>query len=125
MAPSRKKRIEDRIKALVSNILLFELQDPRMGFITVTAVELSGDLKRARVMISVMGDEKAQKITLHTLAHAEGYVQKLLGEKLSIKYLPSISFELDDSIKKSIELSKMLRESRENENVSGEEEKSR
>jgi ribosome-binding factor A len=112
MAPSRKERLAEQVKEMLSRIILFELQDPRVSFTTVTGVELSGDMRRAAVKISVMGDEKEQTVTFNTLRRAQGYVQKLLGERLKIKYVPSIRFVLDESIKKSVELSKTLREER-------------
>lgn len=113
MPPTRRKRLGDQVKDVVSTILLHELQDPRVGFVTVTGVDLSGDLRRATVKMSVMGDERQQVITMNVVRHARGYIQRLLGKKLKARFVPVISFELDDSIKKSIDLSKALRESRE------------
>ncbi len=113
MGAPRKERLAQQVKDVVSSIILLDLQDPRMGFVTVTGVSLSGDLRRATVRVSVLGDDKAQAVTLNVLRHAKGYVQKHLGEKIRVRYTPSISFESDDSVKKSIELSKAMRRSRE------------
>jgi ribosome-binding factor A len=114
MASRRKERLADQVRDIVSTILLFELQDPRMGFVTVTGVDLSGDLRQATVKVSVLGDQKEQVVTMNVIRHARGYVQKLLAEKLNARFVPAVSFELDDSIKRSIGLSKTLRESQEN-----------
>lgn len=113
MGSSRKERLAGRIKQEISSILLSELQDPRMGFITVIGVELSSDLRRAKIRISVLGDEKLQSVTMNALYHATGYVQRLLAGKMKTRYTPSIGFEVDESIKRSVGLSKALRESRE------------
>jgi len=110
MATRRKDRLADQIRDEVSRILLFEMNDPRMGFVTVTGVDLTGDLKLAKIKISVMGDEKDQTVTMNVIKHARGYVQKELGLRVRSKFLPTISFELDDSVKRSIQLSKTLRD---------------
>ncbi len=110
MALRRKERLADAIKAEVSRIILFEMTDPRVGFVTVTAVELSGDLKQAKVKVSVMGDEREQAVTLSVIRHARGYIQKQLGEKLVTRSVPIISFEADDSVKRSVHLSKTIRD---------------
>jgi len=112
MASSRRERMAGRIKEEVSSILLSQLQDPRMGFTTVTGVELSSDLRRAKIKVSVLGDEKTQAVTMNALGHAAGYVQKLLAGKMKTRYTPSVSFEVDEAIKRSVSLSKALRESR-------------
>ncbi|MHC4713386.1 MAG: 30S ribosome-binding factor RbfA [Planctomycetota bacterium] len=122
MSSPRKVRLENQIRDIVSSILLFELQDPRLGFTTVTAVELSRDLRRAVIKVSVLGDERQRTVTMNVIRHARGYVQKLLAGKLRVKYLPAISFEEDESVRKSVGLSKMLRDAREVTDDGGEEE---
>jgi len=113
MAVSRRERLACRIMQAVSSILLHELQDPRLGFTTVTGVELSSDLRNAKVRLSVLGDEKEQTVTMNAVRHARGYIQKLLGEELSVRYVPHLTFEADDSVKRSVNISRALRESRE------------
>ncbi len=117
MAVSRRERLAYQVKEAVSSILLYEMQDPRLGFTTITGVELSGDLRNAKVLISVLGDEKQQIVTINAIRHARGYIQKMLGDKLSVRYVPLIAFEVDDSVKRSINLSKALRESRESQEI--------
>ena len=110
MTLRRKERLADAIKGEVSRIILFELTDPRIGFVTVTGVEMSADLRSAKVMISVMGDDKARAVTMNVLQHARGYIQKQLGNKIVTKFVPEIRFEEDDSVRKSVQLLKTLRQ---------------
>ncbi len=115
-AGHRKDRLGDQIKDEISRILLYEMSDPRMGFVTVTGVELSGDLRNATVKLSVLGDEKTQAVTMSVLARARGYLQRELGNRINARHTPAISFQLDDSVKKSVHLSKVIREAMEDSN---------
>lgn len=109
MATRRKDRLADQIRDEVSRILLYEMNDPRMGFVTVIGVDLAGDLKTATIKVSVMGDERDQAVTMKVIQHARGYVQRELGARIRTRFLPVISFEADDSVKRSVRLSKTLR----------------
>ena len=120
MAGRRKERLSDQIRDEVSRIILFEMNDPRMGFVTVTGVELAGDLKSAKVKVSILGDEKSETITMNVIKHARGFIQKELGARISTRYLPQISFELDESVKRSVRLSKTLKDVLEDTNGSRE-----
>ncbi len=113
MAGSRRERLEKFIRDEVSSTLLFHLQDPRIGFLTVTGVKLSSDLRRAVVLLSILGDERDQAVSLSVIRRARGFVQKELAGKLATKFVPTISFEVDDSIKKSIRISKAIKDSQE------------
>lgn len=107
--PSRRiERLLESIKQEVSKIILYELKDPRISFITVTKVEVAPDLKRASVYISVLGDAPTQVKTLRALEHARGFVQAKVGSSLQIRYTPILSFCLDDSVKKSLHISKLI-----------------
>jgi len=110
MTLRKKERLADLVKAEVSRTILFEMKDPRIGFVTVTGVDLSGDLRAAKVKISIMGDEKTQAVTMSVIRRARGFIQRQLNEKILTKFVPAISFEVDDSVKKSIRLSKTLRD---------------
>jgi ribosome-binding factor A len=113
MALRKKERLADAIRAEVSRVILFEMTDPRLGFITVTGVDITGDLKTATVKISILGDEKARAITMSVIRHARGYIQKQIGERIVTRFVPIISFAEDDSVRKSIRLSKALRDAME------------
>jgi ribosome-binding factor A len=109
MTLRKKERLADAIKAEVSRIILFELTDPRIGFVTVTGVEMAADLHSAKVKISVMGDEKVRAVTMSVITHARGHIQKELGDRIRTRFVPEIRFEEDDSVRKSVELLKTLR----------------
>jgi ribosome-binding factor A len=99
MTPSqRAERVGDLIKREVSQIIQYELKDPGIGFVTITAVELSSDLKHAKIFYSVLGDEKAKKESSSALKRACGFIQREIGRKLRLKYTPEISFLFDPSV---------------------------
>lgn len=112
MATRRQERLAQRIKEEVSNIILYELQDPRMGFVTVVRVKLSADLIFARVFVSIMGNEAERKRTLAALNHAVGYIQGLVSSRLGIRRCPTISFALDDTVQKGLRISRLIEQVR-------------
>jgi len=89
--------------------ILAELNDPRVRDVTVTYVEVSGDLRQAKVHVSVMGDEKQQNLTLKGLQSAAGFLQSRIAEKVDMRYTPRLTFVLDQGVKHSIEISEILR----------------
>ncbi len=108
MSSRRIERLAEAVKQEVSKIILYGLKDPRISFVTVTHVEISPDLRRAKVYISIMGDESAQRKTLRGLEHAKGFIQTELGANLKMRYTPHLSFFLDESIKRSMHISKII-----------------
>jgi ribosome-binding factor A len=110
MSSRRIERLSESIKQEVSKAILYKLKDPRISFITVTKVEVAPDLKRAKVYISVMGDEKTQQKTLQGLERAKGFIQSEVGAQLQTRYTPVLTFYLDESVKKSIRISKLIDE---------------
>lgn len=111
MKTHRVARIAEVIREIASETVLFELQDPRVQGVTVTRVEVSGDLQHAKVYVSIMGTEAQQKLCMHGLKHAAGFVQSKLGARLKTRFTPSLRFVLDEGIKKSIEISRLINES--------------
>lgn len=101
-------RVAKMIKNHVGRILLHELADPRMGFVTVTNVEVSPDFKTAKVFVSVLGTEAEQRRTMHGLRHAAGHVQRLIGQRMRIRNTPYLSFVHDRSVERAIELSMLI-----------------
>ena len=92
-------------------IIRRELKDPRIGFVSITRVRMSPDLRSARVHVSVLGDEKEQEDTLAGLRSASGLIRHALGRRLeNLKFSPEIRFELDPSIEYSVHISRRLRE---------------
>jgi len=106
----RTARLSEAVKQEVSMIILYGLKDPRISFVTITKADISPDLKKAKVYVSILGDEAAQRMTLRGLEHAKGYIQTELGARLKIRYTPHLEFCLDESVKKSLHISKLIDE---------------
>jgi ribosome-binding factor A len=94
----RKERLEKLIRMIVSDALLKDVKDPRIGFVTVTKVELNKDKSVAYVSVSVLGDEKAKKNSMIGLNSAKGYFQFKVGKGIEIRNTPKVVFKLDSSI---------------------------
>ena len=110
MSSRRTAKVAQAVLEKVSSTILFELKDPRVKNVTVTNVEVSGDLRNAKVYVSVMGDEGEQHLCLQGLASARGFLQAKVAERLQTRYTPVLKFILDQGIKQSFEVSKLLRE---------------
>lgn len=91
----RDRRVAELIRGEVAKIIVNELADPHLGFVTVIAAKLTKDLKRATIYVSVIGDDKQQQLTLEHLQHARGHIRNLLRHRIMMRYLPDIEFELD------------------------------
>ena len=111
MSSSRRiKRVEELLRQEISKILLYELQDPRESFITVTGVEVSRDLKNARVGVSVLGSESDTKKAMAKCRHASGFIQHELCSRIDLRYTPVLSFYNDTGPEKSVKISQILKE---------------
>lgn len=100
----RKDRLEELIKRIVSEIIFRELKDPRIGFVTVTGVELSKDMAEAKIGISILGTSTEVRKSMEGIRSSSGYVQKLLGKELQIRSVPRVHFFLDKSVEEGVEL---------------------
>jgi ribosome-binding factor A len=98
MSGNRPAKVGDLLKEEISTIILREMKDPRLGFSTVTGVRVSGDLKSARVFISVMGSAQQKTDELEALNHASHFIQGLLRTRVSLKYIPTLKFVLDETL---------------------------
>ncbi|AOH39278.1 30S ribosome-binding factor RbfA [Dialister pneumosintes] len=98
MSELRIRKMQEFIKQEVSSMLLREVKDPRLGFVTVTGVHLTGDLREATVYVSLFGSEKEKKESMTALEMATGFIRRELGKRLKIYYTPQISFEQDTSL---------------------------
>lgn len=94
----RSTRVGEQMKKELSEILGRKIKDPRVGFVTVTDVEVSGDLQQAKVFISVLGDEEKRQDSLKGLAKAKGFIRSELGKRIRLRKTPEIIFEFDESI---------------------------
>ncbi len=90
--------------------ILAELKDPRIRDVTVTYVEVSPDLRHAKVHVSVMGDETRQNLSLRGLQSAAGFLQSKIAERIEIRYTPKLSFLLDQGVKRSIAVAQILQQ---------------
>jgi ribosome-binding factor A len=110
MKTHRLARVAEVIRETASEAILFEVRDPRVKSVTVTRAEVSGDLQHAKVFVSVMGTPKDVDLCLHGLRHAAGFVQAKLAKRLQTRFTPVIQFVLDDGVKKSIEITRLINE---------------
>jgi ribosome-binding factor A len=108
MKTHRLARVAEVIREVASETILFELQDPRVKNVTVTRAEVSADLQHAKVYVSVMGEKKDQDLCMHGLRHSAGYVQSKLARRLKTRFTPLLAFVLDQGIKKSIEITRLI-----------------
>jgi ribosome-binding factor A len=106
----RGERLADRIRVEVAEIISGELKDPRIGFATVTGVDLSADFHHARVFVSVLGSADAQQKSLEGLISATGYVRHELGSRLRLRRVPELAFVLDHAAEENERLETILRE---------------
>ena len=110
MPSHRSLRMAQAIREVVATAILFEVADPRVRAVTVLGVEVSGDLRHAKVHVSIMGTEAQQQRALEGLNHASGFLQARVAARLQTRFTPILSFKRDDSVKRSIELGRLIDE---------------
>lgn len=110
MKAYRLARVSEVVREVASETILFHLKDPRVKGVTVTRAEVSGDLQHAKVYVSLMGTPAEQKLCLHGLKHAAGFVQAKLADRLQTRFTPIIHFIVDEGVKKSIEVTRLINE---------------
>jgi ribosome-binding factor A len=108
MASSRMRRVDEAVLAVLSAAISKDLQDPRVGFVTVTAVKTSPDLRHARVYVSVLGDQRAREESLAGLRSAHGFLQGAIATELSLKHTPELRFEYDQSVDRGMRITALL-----------------
>jgi len=94
----RPNRVGEQMKKELGEIITRKIKDPRIGFVTVTDVNVTGDLQQATVYISVLGDEEQRENTLKGLAKAKGFIRSEIGQRIRLRKTPEITFEFDESI---------------------------
>jgi len=110
MTSRRTAKISQAVLEQVSTTILFGLKDPRVKNVTVTHVEVSPDVRTAKVYVSIMGDEKAQALCLSGLNSARGFLQRKVADRIQTRYTPVLTFINDQGVKKSIAASQLIRE---------------
>ncbi len=106
----RPERLAEAIKKEISELLREELKDPRIGFVTITAVEVSKDLRYANIFASVLGEPQEQKAAIAALQKAQGFIRGELGKRIRLRYTPEITFKLDRSISQGSRLIALMEE---------------
>ena len=106
----RPNRVGEQMKKEMGEILNRKIKDPRIGFVTVTDVQVSGDLQQAKVYISVLGDAEQRENTLKGLAKAKGFIRSEIGQRIRLRKTPEITFEFDESIDYGNRIESLLHE---------------
>lgn len=116
MSKHRANRLAETLKEEISQLIRVELKDPRIGFVTLTSVDVADDLSHAKVYISVLGTEEEGNASLDALNRAAGFVRSEIGKRIRLRHVPSIVFKYDPSIQHGAHIAKLLKDVR----VSGE-----
>ena len=111
MSTRRIARVNDLIRKEISELLMHDVRDPRLsGLLSITEVQTSADLRHARVYVSVMGSEEEKNQVEEGLAAASGYLRRGLGERITLRYIPELHFQRDDSIERGSRLLGLIKE---------------
>jgi ribosome-binding factor A len=110
MAAERMRRVDEAIREVLAETLSGELADPRLGFVTVTNVRTSPDLRAARVYVSVLGDETVRSDSLAALRSAHGLLQRAIAAQLRLRRTPTLEFEYDATTDRALRVEALLRE---------------
>jgi ribosome-binding factor A len=106
----RMRRVNEAVREVVSARLAEGLRDPRVGFVTVTSVDTTPDLRHARVYVSVLGDDEERTATMAGLESAHGVLQQSVARELRMKHTPTLQFVFDESIERGMRISELLDE---------------
>ena len=108
MTSDRIRRVNEAMREVLSAAITTELKDPRVGFVTVTAVETSPDLRHARVFVSVLGNPGERRRSLQALDNAHGFLQRRVGSELRMKHTPQIQFVYDETPERGMRINELL-----------------
>jgi len=108
MTSMRTTRVAEQMKKEVASIVEQDVKDPRIGFITITNVDLSNDLRHAKIFFSSLGNEEEQKKSLEGLENAKGFIRKEIASRIQLRYAPEILFRIDNSIEHGVKISQIL-----------------
>lgn len=111
----RAERVSDQMKQEIADILMRKIKDPRIGFVTVTDVDISDDLRNASVYVSVYGSDAEKQASLKGLRSASPYIRTELGKRMRMRYLPELLFRFDASVERGAHIMELLREIEEKE----------
>src|SRR3954452_10415228 len=120
MSSRRVLKAAEAIREVVSMTILTDLRDPRVEGVTVTRVEVSPDMRQAKVYVSIMGNDAQQKLCLHGLRSSAGYLQSKISDRIDTRYTPKLQFMIDEGVKKSLAITQMLNDLLPNEDAAAE-----
>lgn len=109
--PHRQEKLGELFAAELSDLLRTRVKDPRVGFASITHVEVSGDYRHAKIYVSVLGSEEERSDTIKALKHATGFLRHELASRVTLRYMPEIVFKLDTSIEQGSRILELIRES--------------
>jgi ribosome-binding factor A len=102
------RRVDEAVREVLSDAISLKVKDPRVGFVTVTAVETSADLRRARVFVSVLGDEGVRRRSMEGLQSAHGVLQGVVARELRLKHTPTLEFVYDDTTERGFRIAELI-----------------
>jgi ribosome-binding factor A len=102
------RRVDEAVREVLSDAISKQVKDPRVGFVTVTAVETAPDLRRARVFVSVLGDAGVRKRSMQGLRSARGVLQRVVARELRIKHTPALEFVYDDTSERGFRIAELI-----------------
>lgn len=111
----RSNRVGEQMKKELGDIIGRKIKDPRIGFVTVTDVDVTGDLQQATVYITVLGDDEQRENTLRGLAKAKGFIRSEIGQRIRLRKTPELLFEFDESIETGNRIESLIRDLKERE----------
>ena len=108
MTSDRMRRVDEAVREVLSDAISQQVKDPRVGFVTVTAVETAADLRRARVFVSVLGGEGVRSRSLEGLRSAHGVLQRAVARELRLKHTPTLEFVYDDTSDRGFRIGELI-----------------
>ncbi|MBU5595596.1 30S ribosome-binding factor RbfA [Amphibacillus sp. MSJ-3] len=108
MSQMRANRVSEEIKKVIGDIITRKLKDPRVGFVTITDVEVTGDLQQAKIFLTVLGDQQEEEETLAGLEKAKGFIRSEIGKHIRLRKTPEILFEIDQSIETGNRIERLI-----------------
>ncbi len=109
MSTPRIARLRELLKKETGAILQRQMKDPRIGFVSVTDVELSADLRHAKIFVSIFGDAEAKARTMRGLTSAQGFIRTELARRIRLRHIPEVAFKVDESIERGARVNELLR----------------
>ena len=108
MTADRMRRVDEAVREVLSDAISHQVKDPRVGFVTVTAVETAPDLRRARVFVSVLGEQGVRERSLDGLRSAHGVLQRAVARELRLKHTPALEFVYDDTSERGMRIAELI-----------------